>query len=93
MLLKDTACMITDRKNRTETDADTMTGTIKTESIKTESIRAGSTRVGSRQMENPGKRGLLTREILLILQWLAFLCHLVCGLYYFWGIFRGNMYY
>ncbi len=26
-------------------------------------------------------------------QWMAYLCHLVCGLYYFWGIFRGNMYY
>ncbi len=26
-------------------------------------------------------------------QWLALLWHLACGLYYFWGIFRGGMYY
>ena len=30
---------------------------------------------------------------LLTLQWLAFLWHLTCGLYYFYGIFRGQMYY
>lgn len=30
---------------------------------------------------------------LLILQWLAFLWHLSCGLYYFYGIFQGRMYY
>ena len=30
---------------------------------------------------------------LLTLQWLAFLWHLTCGLYYFCGIFRGQMYY
>ena len=27
------------------------------------------------------------------LQWLAYLWHLVCGLYYFWGFLRGAMYY
>lgn len=33
------------------------------------------------------------RPWLLTLQWLAFLWHLTCGLYYFYGIFRGQMYY
>lgn len=33
------------------------------------------------------------RPGLLILQWLAFLWHLSCGLYYFSGIFGGQMYY
>ena len=27
------------------------------------------------------------------IQWLAYLWHLVCGLYYFWGFLRGAMYY
>lgn len=30
---------------------------------------------------------------LLALQWLAYLWHVVCGLYYFWGIFQGQLYY
>jgi hypothetical protein len=29
----------------------------------------------------------------LTLQWMAFLWHLLCGLYYFYGIFQGRMYY
>nr|WP_318685283.1 hypothetical protein [uncultured Acetatifactor sp.] len=33
------------------------------------------------------------RPALLAAQWAAYLWHLVCGLYYFWGIFQGNMYY
>ncbi len=33
------------------------------------------------------------RPLLLTLQWLAFLWHLACGLYYFCGIFQGQMYY
>lgn len=33
------------------------------------------------------------RPVLLAIQWLAFLWHLACGLYYFHGIFRGGMYY
>jgi len=33
------------------------------------------------------------RPLLLAAQWLAYLWHLVCGLYYFWGIFQGGMYY
>lgn len=33
------------------------------------------------------------RPILLILQWSAFGLHLLCGLYYFYGIFQGQMYY
>ncbi|MCM1111703.1 MAG: hypothetical protein NC399_00460 [Muribaculum sp.] len=33
------------------------------------------------------------RKGLLTLQWAAFAWHLVCGLYYFYGIFRGGMYY
>ncbi len=31
--------------------------------------------------------------LLLGVQWLAYLCHLGCGLYYFLGIFRGGHYY
>ena len=38
---------------------------------------------------NPAKKD----RILLILQWLAYLWHLACGLYYFYGIFRGGHYY
>lgn len=33
------------------------------------------------------------RPVLLALQWLAYLWHIACGLYYFMGIFRGGMYY
>ncbi len=33
------------------------------------------------------------RPWLLALEWLAFLWHLTCGIYYFWKIFRGGMYY
>ncbi len=33
------------------------------------------------------------RPLLLALQWLGYLAHLGCGLYYFWGIFQGQMYY
>lgn len=30
---------------------------------------------------------------LIAVQWLAYLWHLVCGLYYFWGFLQGVMYY
>lgn len=30
---------------------------------------------------------------LVAVQWLAYLWHLVCGLYYFWGFLQGAMYY
>lgn len=33
------------------------------------------------------------KPILLALQWLAYLWHVLCGIYYFWGIFQGKMYY
>lgn len=33
------------------------------------------------------------KPVLLILQWGAFGCHLLCGLYYFFLIFEGRMYY
>lgn len=33
------------------------------------------------------------RKTLIVLQWLAFLWHLACGLYYFGTIFAGKMYY
>lgn len=33
------------------------------------------------------------KPLLLALQWLGYLAHVVCGLYYFWGIFQGQMYY
>lgn len=33
------------------------------------------------------------KTILIGAQWLAFAWHLVCGLWYFYGIFRGAMYY
>ncbi len=33
------------------------------------------------------------RPHLLAVQWLVYLCHVCCGLYYFLGIFRGGMYY
>ncbi len=31
--------------------------------------------------------------VLFVLQWLAYLAHLVCGLFYFWGFLQGKMYY
>lgn len=33
------------------------------------------------------------RPVLIILQWAAFGLHLLCGLYYFYGILAGKMYY
>ncbi|MCM1568088.1 MAG: hypothetical protein NC081_01425 [Roseburia sp.] len=33
------------------------------------------------------------KPLLLVVQWLGYLAHVVCGLYYFYGILRGNMYY
>lgn len=33
------------------------------------------------------------KTLFLGAQWLAYLCHLLCGLYYFFGIFHGKMYY
>lgn len=33
------------------------------------------------------------KPLLLTIQWLGYLAHVVCGLYYFWGIFQGQMYY
>ncbi len=33
------------------------------------------------------------RPWLLAAQWAAFAWHVLCGLYYFWGIFQGRMYY
>lgn len=33
------------------------------------------------------------KPVLLVLQWLAYLWHIACGIYYFLGIFRGQMYY
>ena len=44
-----------------------------------------------------GLKGVLQsprmRKALVVLQWLAYLWHLACGLYYFGGIFAGKMYY
>lgn len=39
------------------------------------------------------KRVTKGTEISLALQWLAFLCHVVCGIFYFKVIFGGGMYY
>lgn len=33
------------------------------------------------------------RPWLLAMQWMAFAWHVACGLYYFWGIFQGKIYY
>lgn len=33
------------------------------------------------------------KKSLVAIQWLAYLWHLVCGLYYFWGFLQGAMYY
>ena len=33
------------------------------------------------------------KPVLLILQWMAFGLHLLCGLYYFYGFLQGRMYY
>lgn len=33
------------------------------------------------------------KKAIIAVQWLAYLWHLVCGLYYFWGFLQGAMYY
>lgn len=33
------------------------------------------------------------KKTLVAVQWLAYLWHLVCGMYYFWGFLQGAMYY
>jgi hypothetical protein len=33
------------------------------------------------------------QRLAILLQWLAYVAHVICGLYYFAGIFRGKMYY
>lgn len=43
--------------------------------------------------EPDGGRKKLLRGGLIVFQWLAFLAHLVCGVYYFMGLLRGQMYY
>ena len=39
------------------------------------------------------EKGTMKTRVLLTLQWLAYLWHLVCGLYYFFGYLKGAMYY
>jgi len=39
------------------------------------------------------KNAMPTRRLPIAVQWLAYLAHLFCGLYYFSIIFRGGMYY
>ncbi len=51
--------------------------------------RSGRGAVGGKGMEGVKNAGLWR----LVLQWLAYTAHLVCGLFYFYHIFRGNMYY
>lgn len=48
---------------------------------------------GERKDRKEPQRKLKKEGLLLALQWAAYLCHLCCGLYYFGGIFGGNMYY
>lgn len=48
---------------------------------------------GERKDRKESRKKSQKAGLLLALQWAAYLCHLGCGLYYFWGIFRGNMYY
>lgn len=45
-----------------------------------------------RQMR-AGKAAMATEFAFLAAQWLAYLCHLLCGLVYFKGILAGGMYY
>lgn len=40
-----------------------------------------------------GRKQNAAKNLVLGAQWLAYLWHLACGLYYFWGIFQGRMYY
>ncbi len=37
--------------------------------------------------------GTRRKKTLVAVQWLAYLWHLVCGVYYFWGFLQGAMYY
>lgn len=34
-----------------------------------------------------------SKKFLLAVQWLAYGCHVICGVHYFLGLYRGNMYY
>lgn len=43
---------------------------------------------------NPGARSKCCRiRVVIGIQWLAYLWHLICGLYYFYGFLKGVMYY
>lgn len=63
----------------------------------TASVAASSGGTAAGQSQRGPRKKVLTlyagKKLLLGVQWLAYLWHLVCGLYYFWGIFRGGMYY
>jgi hypothetical protein len=37
--------------------------------------------------------GCRKQRVIILLQWLAYIAHVVCGLVYFAGIFKGQMYY
>ena len=39
-----------------------------------------------------GKADTKKKKGLAAIQWLAYLWHLVCGLYYFWGFLQGFLY-
>ncbi len=49
--------------------------------------------VTAQQAGTDGKKRGRGAKALLALQWLAYLAHLACGLYYFFTIFMGKMYY
>lgn len=44
-------------------------------------------------VEDEKNSGKLRPRISVIIEWTAYLAHLVCGLYYFYGFLKGNMYY
>lgn len=48
---------------------------------------------GTIPAERADAKSRFTGRLLIAVQWLAYLAHLVCGLYYFSVIFRGGMYY
>lgn len=40
-----------------------------------------------------GRKKTVCNRLLLGAQWLAYLWHVMCGLYYFWGLWNGEIYY
>lgn len=82
LLLQDTAAVIADSKAR------------KAEKAAVGMMDAMQAEIGQGDnVQTKSMSGHFIKKLILGAQWLAYLWHVTCGLYYFWGIFQGKMYY